>query len=53
MPNTIEVTMTRRGFEVKAGGRTMAFSTMSDAFDFAQQRLQHAWQLRALKDRCE
>lgn len=53
MPNTVEITMTRRGFEVTVGERTAAFSTLGDAFDFAQQRLARAVALRELKERCE
>jgi hypothetical protein len=53
MPSTIEITMTRRGFEVRASGRTTRFPTLDEAVGFAQQRLQHAYELRDLSARCE
>jgi hypothetical protein len=53
MPGAIEIKMTTRGFEVTMRGRTAAFPRMDEAFDFAQQRLQEAWQLREVSRRCE
>jgi hypothetical protein len=53
MPNAVEIRMTRRGFEVRMGVSTTAFADMGSAITFAQQRLEHAWQLRDLKERCE
>ena len=53
MSNAVEITMTRRGYEVSAGGHKAAFSALSDALAFAQQRLQHASDLRDLRARCE
>ena len=53
MPNTIEITMTLRGFEVTTGGRVTRFPSIEDAVEYAQQRLQWAKELRELSWRCE
>ena len=53
MPNTVEITMTMRGFEVTMGGRVTRFPNIEDAVNFAQQRLQWAKDLRELSWRCE
>ncbi len=48
MPNTVEITMTMRGFEVTMGERVTRFPSIEDALDFAQQRLRYAQELREL-----
>lgn len=53
MTKTVEVKMTTRGFEVTTHGGTAAFARMDEAFEFAQKRLEAAWQLRDLSRRCE
>jgi hypothetical protein len=53
VPNAVEIKMTRRGFEVTAGGRTASFPALPDAVAFAQRRLEHAQGVRDLRDRCE
>jgi hypothetical protein len=53
VPNTVEITMTMRGFEVAMGGRVTRFPSIEDALSFAQQRLQWAKELRELSWRCE
>ena len=53
MPNTVEITMTMRGFEVTTGGRVTRFPSIEDAIGFVQQRLQWAEELRELKRRVE
>jgi hypothetical protein len=53
VPNTVEITMTMRGFEVTMGGRVTRFPNIEDAVNFAHQRLQWAKDLRELSWRCE
>jgi hypothetical protein len=53
MPSAVEIQMTSRGFVVTMRGRTAAFPRIDDAFDFAQKRLEEAWQVRELSRRCE
>ena len=53
MLNTIEITMTRRGFDVRMGARTATFPQLQDAVRFAEQRLEHFARVRELSDRCE
>jgi hypothetical protein len=53
VPNSIEITMTMRGFEVTMGGRVTRFPSIEDAMTFAQQRLQWAEELRELKRRVD
>lgn len=53
MSGGIEIKMTTRGFEVTTRGRTAAFPSMDEAFDFAQQRLHEAWCVREISRRCE
>jgi hypothetical protein len=53
MPNTVEITMTMRGFEVTMGGRVTRFPSIEAAMTFAQQRLQWAEELRELKRRVD
>ena len=53
MPDTVEIAMTARGFEVTVGGHTARFPSIDDAFEFAQRRLRHAKDLRELSARCE
>jgi hypothetical protein len=53
VPDTVEITMTMRGFEVMTGGRVTRFPNIQDALDFAQRRLQRAEELRELSRRCE
>lgn len=53
MPNTVEITMTMRGFEVTMGGRVTRFPNVEAAVTYAQQRLQWAEELRELKRRVD
>lgn len=53
VPNTIEITLTLRGFEVTTAGRVTRFPSIEDALDYAQQRLRRAEDLRELSRRCE
>jgi hypothetical protein len=53
VPNTVEITMTMRGFEVTMGERVTRFPSIEDALDFAQQRLRHAQEVRELSWRFE
>lgn len=53
MPNTVEIAMTMRGFEVTTGGRVTRFPNIEDALDYAQQRLRWAQELREMSWRCE
>ena len=53
MPNTIEITMTRRGFEVTVAGRTALFPTIDEVLGYTQQRLRRAHELREMSARCE
>jgi hypothetical protein len=53
MPNTVEITMAPRGWEVRMGTRVTRFASVEDALEFASERLNWAHELRALKQRCE
>ena len=53
MPNTVEITMAPRGWEVRMGARVSRFANVEDTLEFASQRLHWARELRELKQRCE
>jgi hypothetical protein len=53
MPNTVEITMTMRGFEVTMGSQVTRFPSIEAAMTYAQQRLQWAEELRELKRRVD
>lgn len=53
MTATVEITMTYRGFVVTTRGRTAEFTSLTDAFDFAQERIRLAQELSELSRRCE
>ena len=53
MPNTVEITMTFRGYEVRTGTRVSRFASLEDALEFASQKLHWASDLRDLSQRCE
>ncbi|HZC72661.1 MAG TPA: hypothetical protein VE442_18330 [Jatrophihabitans sp.] len=53
MTNTVEITMTQRGYEVTAAGRTADFRRLEDAVGFARQRMERAQALRELKTRID
>jgi hypothetical protein len=53
MTSAVEITMTRRGFEVTFGTRTTVFPEIERALDFAHARLEHARSVRDISRRCE
>jgi hypothetical protein len=53
MPNTVEITMTSNGYEVRVGAQINRFRSVDDALDFASQRLRWASDLRELSWHCE
>jgi hypothetical protein len=53
MPNTVEIIIAPRGWEVRMGARVSRFASIEDALEFASQRLNWARELRELKQRCE
>lgn len=53
MTNTVEITMTPRGYEVRMGARVSRFASIEDAIGFASERLHWAHELRDLSRRCE
>jgi hypothetical protein len=53
MPDTVEITMAPRGWDVRMGAQVSRFANIEDAVEFASQRLHWARELRDLKQRCE
>ena len=53
MTTSIEITMTRHGYQVTTSGRTVEVATLSDALDHARARMVNAAHLRELSERCE
>ena len=53
MTRSIEIKMTRNGYEVTTSGRTMTVRTINEALECARTRMVAAAQLRELSERCE
>jgi hypothetical protein len=53
MTRSIEIKMTRNGYEVTTSGRTMTVGTINEALECARTRMVAAAHLRDLSERCE
>ena len=53
MTTSIEIKMTRNGYQVTTSSRTIEVETLSDALDHARTRMVSAAHLRDLSERCE